>query len=332
MVAARARRSLAEMLGARPGGLRAEHAARSMLRRLLVQSPTTGERDSSTERRPLRTLLASNGVPIVNFLQYRQHAEARTQANNAIMALLAGSQLAAHTLQLTDGSDRLLPEIFPRVTHIDRFNLKTSTAKDLLTDAELHLGAMSVPYVLALHEDFGNTALRLLGERPRKAATLHSALGTRLSTINWGASEGAFHVARILRNSMIHSGGRLDSQSITEFAKFVDPSGRAEWRRLAARDPLKLAVGDLVQFAHGELIAVLSITKGLAKLINFGLQAALPRKAWAHLLIDDLAATEPRHLADPDKVRKCLGYARHFYGPIALTRREIEQALADRGY
>jgi hypothetical protein len=271
-------------------------------------------------------------VPIVNFLQYREHDEARTQANNAIMALLAGSRLAAHTLQLTDGSDSLLPEIFPRVPHIERFNLKSSIAKDLLNDAEMHLGAMSVPYVLALHEDFGNTALKLLGERPRKAASLHSALGACLPTISWGASEGAFHIARILRNSMIHSGGRLDSQSIREFARYVDSAGRVEWRRLAERDPLKLGVGDSVQFAHGELIAALSITKGLAKLINLGLQAALPRTAWADLLIDDIAATEPRHLADQSRVRKCVGYARHFYGPIALTRQEIEQALADRGF
>jgi hypothetical protein len=271
-------------------------------------------------------------VQVVNFLQYREHATARTQANDAIMALLAGSQLAAHTLQLTDGSNSLLPEIFPRVPYIERFNLRSSTAKDLLSDAEMHLGAMSVPYVLALHEDFGNTALKLLGERPRKAATLHTALGACLPTINWGASEGAFHIARILRNSMIHSGGRLDSQSISEFATYVDSASRTEWRRLAKRDPLKLAVGDSVQFAYGELIATLSVTKGLAKLINQGLQAALPRETWADLLIDDIAATEPRHLVDRNRVRKCVGYARQYYGPIALAREEIERALADRGY
>ena len=61
------------------------------------------------------------------------------------MALLAGSHLANHTLNLTQGSDRPLSEIFPRVPHIERFNLKTETASALLADAEAHLSAMAIP-------------------------------------------------------------------------------------------------------------------------------------------------------------------------------------------
>ena len=271
-------------------------------------------------------------MPIVNFLQYRQHDEARTHANNAIMALLAGSHLASHTLQLTVGSESLLPQIFPQVPHIRRFNLETSTARTLLVDAELHLGAMAVPYVLAIHEDFGNTCLKLLGERARKAATLHDALSQRISGINWGPHQGAFQIARVLRNSLIHTGGRVEQQAIREFGDFVDTAGRAEWIRLAGRDPLTLQVGDRVTFAHGEVVATLSATHNLAKTINFGLQSALPRATWARIVIEDIEISEPGHLRHHQRLRKCVGYARYLYGPLALTDAEIQQALTNCGY
>lgn len=61
-------------------------------------------------------------------------------------ALLAGAQLASHLLVLTEGSDRLLPEVYPRVPHIGRFNLTSDAARRILDSADTHLGAMSVPY------------------------------------------------------------------------------------------------------------------------------------------------------------------------------------------
>jgi len=40
----------------------------------------------------------------VEFPLFRRYESSRQEANNAMMALLAGSKLAAHTLQLTTGS------------------------------------------------------------------------------------------------------------------------------------------------------------------------------------------------------------------------------------
>jgi hypothetical protein len=78
------------------------------------------------------------------------------------MGLLAGALMAAHMLQLTRGSDRLLPEIFPDIPHIRRFNLTTTAARDILSAGDVHLGAMAVPYALAIHEDYLKTCLLLL--------------------------------------------------------------------------------------------------------------------------------------------------------------------------
>ena len=75
-------------------------------------------------------------MPEVRFAAYRQYLLQRQLVNSSVMALLAGSQLASHTLQLTQGSDRTMREIFPQVPHIDRFNLKSDHARALLLDAE----------------------------------------------------------------------------------------------------------------------------------------------------------------------------------------------------
>jgi hypothetical protein len=95
----------------------------------------------------------------VQFPAYREYEAQRKEVNNSIMALLAGAGLAGNTLQLTQGSVRLLPEIFPAVPHIGRFNLTSEAATALLASADSHLSAMSVPYVLSLHEPTYGLAL-----------------------------------------------------------------------------------------------------------------------------------------------------------------------------
>lgn len=47
----------------------------------------------------------------VRFPLYRTYTAARQDADNAMMALVAGSRLAEHALQLTADSHRLLPEM-----------------------------------------------------------------------------------------------------------------------------------------------------------------------------------------------------------------------------
>lgn len=99
---------------------------------------------------------------IVRFADYRQYEQVRIDASNAVMGLLAGAQMAAHMLQLTEGSDRLLPEIFPSIPHIGRLSLTSEAAREILVEGDIHLGAMAVPYALAIHEDYLRTCLTLL--------------------------------------------------------------------------------------------------------------------------------------------------------------------------
>lgn len=66
---------------------------------------------------------------VIWFPAYREYDAVRTDVSNAMMALLAGAGMASHLLQLTEGSKHLLPEVFPRVEHIGRFNLETVKSK-----------------------------------------------------------------------------------------------------------------------------------------------------------------------------------------------------------
>ncbi len=271
-------------------------------------------------------------MAIVSFHEYRQHDLANTEANNAIMALLAGAHLAAHTLQLTEGSTRLLPEMFPHVPHIQRFNLTTPAARGLLADAEAHLGSMAVPYVLAIHEGFVHACLRLIGDTGTfKASQMHNGIARRLP-VNFGADLSGFHLARILRNCVIHNGGRVTERSVTELQRDVDPTHIARWTRITRRSPLKLRAGDVVELAHGEVVATMATTRQIARTLNEAMQPALPRATWARLLVDDVTVNEPGHLTDQHNLRKCSGYARHLYGPLALTTQEISTALLEAGH
>lgn len=275
-------------------------------------------------------------MELVRFGAYRQYEQTRTEASNAVMGLLAGAQMAAHMLQLTDGSERLLPEIFPRVAHIRRFNLKSAAAQDILTAAETHLGAMAVPYALAIHEDYLKTCLTLLvragmnltqSPDKLKLANQHEAIEQVTGKSFTPSSLQQVHTLRHMRNCTIHSGGRVSDRllhCLDAWRTDTEPG----WVRLTGRSPRGLQRDDIVEFGHGEVLIALAATKTLAREANRFLQHTLPRSLWADLVVEDLLEQNPLALRGPDALRRARGYARHHYKPLALTEAEIAAALA----
>jgi len=276
---------------------------------------------------------------VVRFVQYRLYDGKRIEASNAMMALLAGAQLASHLLKLTEGSDKLLTDVFPRVPHIERFNLTTEAAQGILIDADTHLGAMSVPYSLALHEDYLKTCLDLLGRggccTTRQAETAKAQRASQHAGIET-ATGGKFHpdglaqvdTLRLMRNCIIHDGGRADGGLVKAVTAWT-PSTEAAWVKLTKRTLRHLQVGDRVQFGHGELLLSLAVTKSLAREANLLLQTALPRPLWAQLVLEDIRLTEPQFKGDSVQVlRKARGLARFHYRPLKLTDSELSAAIS----
>ncbi|MPZ67283.1 MAG: hypothetical protein GEU83_17860 [Pseudonocardiaceae bacterium] len=200
---------------------------------------------------------------------------ARREANSAIMALLVGSQMTAHFLSLTVGSQHLLPAMFPAVSHVRRFNLTSDKAREVLLNADAHLGTMAVPYALAIHEDFLRTCLELLGITSEPAAArLHSTLASRAGGGFDSDSLAQFHVLREMRNAVIHLGGRVN-QRLVGCANRLSPSAETAWKKVVGRSPRRLGPDDVVELGTGELFLSLAATKNLARQANKMLVPAL---------------------------------------------------------
>lgn len=120
----------------------------------------------------------------VKYRQYRDYLQQRISTNDTMMGLLVGSKLASQTLTLTTGSRLRLKDIFPKVPHIERLNLTTEKAQDVLDNAEHLLGVLAVPQIMALHEDLMVGMLGLLEQnipgstRPKKQSL------PRISTVS----------------------------------------------------------------------------------------------------------------------------------------------------
>lgn len=272
---------------------------------------------------------------IVRFPAYRRYEAIRTEASNAMMALLAGAQLASHLLQLTEGSARLLPEMFPRVDHIRRFNLTTEGAREILLSAGQHLGAMSVPYALAIHEDYMKTCLEMLAgaELCTRRTAVRSSLAGCHGSIEVATGDlfdttciEQIDVLRKMRNCMIHAGGRADSK-LVQAVRIWSPAAESNWIRLAKRNPRGLAVGDAVTLSQTEMILALAVTKALAREANVMLQKALPRDQWADVVVTDMVNASPRPVSRSIAVRTARGLARFNYRPLALSDTELAAAL-----
>lgn len=286
----------------------------------------------------------------MEFPEYRRYESTRQEANNAMMALLAGSQLAAHTLQLTNGSTRLLPEIFPAVEHVSYFNLRTDAATQLLLDTGHHLGAVAVPYALAVHEDFVMTALDLLtahGHVRRapgqssvtrnnrvSAWNMHEALWMTLgqSAPQHGALDCLehFHLLRLMRNTQIHAGGSI-STDLRSHAQSMSQSAEGSWLRIGRRTPASVVAGAQLRFTTFDIFAAFATTKALGRAINSLLRDSLTPNQWAQMCIQDYAAMSSKPRGSDQWMRCLVGHAAINYSAGGLTERDVVDAAVASG-
>lgn len=273
------------------------------------------------------------------FSEYRKYVNTRKDANNAMMALLAGSRLAAHTLQLTVGSQQLLPEIFPAVPQIGQFNLRTDLARKLLLEADAHLGAVAVPYALAVHEDFVISTLDLLKRmgftlvtkhKRILASNMHDIFDRTIGSTLPSQTIQQFHLLRCMRNSQIHAGG-IVSPELTAVISMMSSSDLADWETLTGRFPTDVTQTGIVTFTEGDIVAAFAVTKRLGRAINTAMQGALSRQAWAEIAVTDYN-TQTTHLKNSDQWIIGLGsHARFHYSPLNLTQSDMETAAATLG-
>lgn len=256
----------------------------------------------------------------------------RDDVNSSIMGLVAGSQMAIHLLRLTEGSDHLLAEVFPNIPHIGRLNLKTSAAREVLDSAETHLSAMAIPYVLAVHEDYMKSCLKLVERhcntnikaKDVPSSKQHELLQDQATKKFTSYSLEQFHLIRRMRNCMIHRGGEIDTALENHCAQLSSDAIQG-WEVLTGRTPQFKVGQEKIRFGQRETVATLAITKRLARETNLILQGVIPRSAWGAIMMADVSSQTPGlPKSFSDRFRKVRGYARYYYAVLNFNDQEIE--------
>jgi hypothetical protein len=275
-------------------------------------------------------------MALIRYADFRQYEKRRIIVNDSMMALLAGSQLAAHTLLLTEGSAHTLADLFPNVQHIRRFNMKPDVARQILQGAESYLGAMAVPYTLGLHEDYMKGCLEFLVEigamsrsevSDLKSANIHEGFESKAGAPFEASALEIFHLLRRMRNCQIHSGGKADS-SLINYINQLGARSIAAWKRFAHDTLPVFDLNDDVVFRQKELGATLAVTRMLAEAANGILAGVYPRDKWADKLVADWATEHSQETVNRELIfRKVQSFARINYRALALTNAEIGEAL-----
>lgn len=269
----------------------------------------------------------------VNYKQYRDYQRQRIETNDTVMGLLVGSKLASQTLTLTSGSTMRLQDIFPKVPHVQRFNLTTEKARAVLSDAEHLLGVLAVPQVLALHEDLIASMLILIEQSDSSLSRLTHGLNmSNCHTKFENATNRTFttevvelfNLVRLARNEHIHNSGVV-RQTFADAIAQCSASGVAEWRNITGSDFFVYNVGDSVRLGLAELIGALAITKRLAVEANKALQQVIPKWLWSDLVVQDWQ--DPWVAGNSEQqVKRLRGIARTYYSAVSLSAADLSAA------
>lgn len=279
-------------------------------------------------------------MPEIRYPAYRAYVESRVTVNDAMVALLAGSRLAAHTLSLTAGSTATLGELFPAVPHINRFNLRSDAARALLADADSHIASVAVPYALATHEDFVMGVLDFLKNegwtlarhgKPVRAWNMHTVLFETLGESDPADWLESFHVLRLMRNCITHEGGAANDDLRAAIAA-MGHSARAGWENLnQGLSPEAVEFNGRLALTAEHVFASFAVTKGLGRAINALLARQLPRPLWARIVVEDYNAQTGKFKNSSGWRRALIGYARMNYTGVQISDAELETASRDLG-
>lgn len=273
---------------------------------------------------------------------YRNYVENRVQVNNAMMALLAGSRLAAHTLSLTVGSTSTLAEVFPAVEHIKRFNLRSDSARSILGHADQHLASVAIPYALATHEEFVTKMLELLKSKGRnliahgkqvKAWNMHEVLFETCGYPEPVETLETFHVLREMRNSIVHAGGLVESR-LADAISDMGADARSGWSKLNL-DALPEAMIDTegrLALTAENVFTAFAVTKRMGREINSALAKELGVRAWAQLAMIDFQESTTKTRNSTGWRRSATGFVRQYYGSAGIAESDIEQAARELGF
>jgi len=261
------------------------------------------------------------------------------QADNAVMALLVGAQLAFSSLSITQGSSVSLSAMFPAVRHIERFQLRPDRARRELGASEEHLARIAIPYALSVHEDYVTQVkddlagiplpLALRGRR-WNAENMHAILMDALGQPSL-PDLTTFEALRRLRNSLIHSGGVVDAY-VEEGIRLLSPDALIRWEQVVGRPPGESIKGDTLDVGAGEVMLAFSTARHLSRVLHDATLSAFPASFWLTDCIRDFLRAHRETLRAGRLLRaKLEHYAEKYYEDFAFTWPELFDAAQRAG-
>lgn len=276
---------------------------------------------------------------MIRYAEFNDYDRRRQDANTAINAMLAGCRLASHVLTLTHGASRPLAEIFPSIPRIKLLNLRTDVASRVLNDAEHHLGLMAVPYLQAIHEDYGIGCLALLRDsgfisstqvNAANASNLHAKFTMATGVDLEPEAREIFQVLRLLRNAVVHRGSSAGDEIVTACAE-MSSGAQKLWMRITSQTHPRYERGEPVRLGFSETIAELAVTKRLAREMNLVMGNVMPRAFWLGRLADDFDSLRDVPPQADKRVAIALRLGNFDYGPLKFEQGEVEAELDRRG-
>jgi hypothetical protein len=277
---------------------------------------------------------------------FRQQAEARATANDAMVAMLIATEVSSEFLSGHRDEERLV-DIAPTLPSRERLNRSVADSREILGSAEQLLAYMAIPHVLSLHHRTMAEVLVLLRddgkriEAERKREDEHGNLVSTLVAIDpydVGLAEvhqvfarasganaagrsafdqaemNAFQFARQLRNRLTHQGGQAGVSLKKQWTAargnkrggVYRDDGQALWTKLAKRPMKVVRSGEALVLGSGELFATLAVCKRLEDAAEREVVRTLTRHTLADLVVHDYAAAFPQRIADVTKIERRL--------------------------
>jgi hypothetical protein len=271
---------------------------------------------------------------------FRRFRRAVTDGNDALIGLVVASRLALHHFGRRPRRDRdkWLPDLYPSVDEVSRLNLQLDRAKAAIGDSECYLAYMAIPFAVTAYNELLVEVAELLVEdghaaTPRPPGEM--MLG-QLRTYIAGCGvalpahpEEMFNLTYFLRNRIIHYAAVEGPAGVTAWNKLT-PMQKALWKRVAGRG---LPVGypdQRLDLRAGEARAAFATVRRIGEAMNEALVPLLSRACWALLAARDFRDSHPDYTNRGDiggTLSAVHKYASQLYGPVGLTRRELETAI-----
>jgi hypothetical protein len=274
---------------------------------------------------------------VIQFPAYRSFETSRIATNDAAMALLVSTQLAAYTLdQVPDSArDNHIPDIFSDLGHIGRLNRTVDDARAIVLDAERQLAYMAIPFVLSVYEMYVLDVIGLLREARIDISTadvtklglakIHGYLSD-LGLVLPQTGTALFDFIRLVRNRIVHYAGKEGAGLRTAYNAMSDDA-KSLWRYLTGSEPPLGSPEEPLRLEAVHLFPALAVTNRLGEAINLAIGKVLPTEVWADVVVRDYFEQQPAGLDRARRIRKLTGLARFAYSEAGLGREVLEAAL-----